>query len=135
LRGKNYKKARYFVQQQQRYNIYQRKESIFYLNKKFWKGLICLLSLHYLNQNCPSGSLRFIIFLHFIHLWRKLNSLQIMTLHKITEFYTEWFSVYPNITSKFRTIAIFKNCVKQKNDSNKTYRCVHDLLLYQSSFV
>jgi hypothetical protein len=26
-----------------------------------------------------------------------------MTLHKITEFYTEWFSVYPNITSKFRT--------------------------------
>jgi hypothetical protein len=37
-----------------------------------------------------------------------------MTLHKITEFYTEWFSVYPNITSKFRTIAIFKNCVNQK---------------------
>jgi hypothetical protein len=42
-----------------------------------------------------------------------------MPLHKITEFYTEWFSVYPNITSKFRTIAIFKNCVKQNNDSNK----------------
>jgi hypothetical protein len=40
-----------------------------------------------------------------------------MTLHKITEFYTEWFSVYPNITSKFRTIAILKNCVKQNNDS------------------
>jgi hypothetical protein len=37
-----------------------------------------------------------------------------MTLHKITEFYTELFSVYPNITSKFRTIAIFKTCVKQK---------------------
>jgi hypothetical protein len=31
-----------------------------------------------------------------------------MTLHKITEFYTEWFSIYPNITSKFRTIAILK---------------------------
>jgi hypothetical protein len=45
-----------------------------------------------------------------------------MTLHKITEFYTELFSVYPTITSKFRTIAIFKNCVKQNNDSNKTYR-------------
>jgi hypothetical protein len=58
-----------------------------------------------------------------------------MTLHKITEFYTEWFSVYPNITSKFRTIAIFKNYVKQNNDSNKTCRYVHDLLLYQSSFV
>jgi hypothetical protein len=59
-----------------------------------------------------------------------------MTLHKITEFYTEWFSVYPNITSKFRTIAIFnKNFVKQNNDPNKTYRYVHDLLLYQSSFV
>jgi hypothetical protein len=57
-----------------------------------------------------------------------------MTLHKITDFYTEWFSVYPKITSKFHTIAIFKNCFKQ-NDSNKTYRYVHDLLLYQSSFV
>jgi hypothetical protein len=31
-----------------------------------------------------------------------------MTLHKITEFYTEWFSGYHNITSKFRTITIFK---------------------------
>jgi hypothetical protein len=57
-----------------------------------------------------------------------------MTLHKITEFYTELFSVYHNITSKFRTIAIFKNCDKQNNDSNKTYRHVHDLLQHQSSF-
>jgi hypothetical protein len=45
-----------------------------------------------------------------------------MTLHKITELYTEWFSVYLNITSKFRTIVIFKNCVKQNNGSNKTCR-------------
>jgi hypothetical protein len=58
-----------------------------------------------------------------------------MTVYKIIEFYTEWFSVYHNITSKFRTIAIFKNCVKQNNNSNKTYRYVHDLLLYQISFV
>jgi hypothetical protein len=58
-----------------------------------------------------------------------------MTLHKITEFYTEWFSVCPNIPSKFRTITIFKNCVKQNNDSMETYRYVHDLLVYQSSFV
>jgi hypothetical protein len=58
-----------------------------------------------------------------------------MTLHTIAEFNTEWFSVYPNITSKFRTIATFKNCVKQNNDSNKTCRYVLDLLLYQSSFV
>jgi hypothetical protein len=58
-----------------------------------------------------------------------------MTLHKITEFYTDLLSVYHNTTSKFRTIAIYKNCVKQNNDSNKTYRYVHDLLLYQSSFV
>jgi hypothetical protein len=36
-----------------------------------------------------------------------------MTLHKITEFYTELFSVYHNITSQFRTTAIFKNCVKK----------------------
>jgi hypothetical protein len=52
-----------------------------------------------------------------------------MTLNKITELYTEWFSVYSNTTSKFRTIAIFKNCVKQINDSNKTCRYIHDLLL------
>jgi hypothetical protein len=58
-----------------------------------------------------------------------------MTLHKITEFYTELLSVYHNITLKFRTIAIFKNCVKQNNDSNKTCRYVHDILPYQSSFV
>jgi hypothetical protein len=44
-----------------------------------------------------------------------------MTFQKITEFYTVWFSVYHNITSKFRTIDIFKNCVKQNNDSNKTF--------------
>jgi hypothetical protein len=36
-----------------------------------------------------------------------------MTLHKITEFYAKWFSVCPNITSKFRTIAIFKNFVNE----------------------
>jgi hypothetical protein len=58
-----------------------------------------------------------------------------MPLHKIIEFYTELFSDYPNTTSKVRTIVIFKNCVKQNNDSNKTYRHIHDLLLYQSSFV
>jgi hypothetical protein len=58
-----------------------------------------------------------------------------MALHKITEFYTELFSVYYNITSKFGTIfIIFKNCVKN-NNSNKTYKYVHDLLLYQNSFV
>jgi hypothetical protein len=58
-----------------------------------------------------------------------------MTLQKITKFYTELFSVYHSITSKFRTIAIFKNCVKQNNDSIKTSWYVHDLLLYQSSIV
>jgi hypothetical protein len=57
-----------------------------------------------------------------------------MTLHKITEFYTV-FSVYHDITSKIRTIVIFKNSDKQNNNSNKTYRYVHDLVLYQSSFV
>jgi hypothetical protein len=49
-----------------------------------------------------------------------------MTLHKITEFYTEWFSVCPNITSKFRNTAVFKSFVKCKNDSNKTCRYARD---------
>jgi hypothetical protein len=39
-----------------------------------------------------------------------------MALYKIKEFYTERFSVYPNITSKFRTIAIFKSLIKQNNE-------------------
>jgi hypothetical protein len=46
--------------------------------------------------------------------------------HKITELYTTWFSVYPIITSKFRTIAIFKSFVKERNDSNETRRYFHD---------
>jgi hypothetical protein len=37
-----------------------------------------------------------------------------MTLHKITEFCTEWFSVYHNTTSKFRTITIFKNASNKR---------------------
>jgi hypothetical protein len=36
-----------------------------------------------------------------------------MTLHKITEFYTKWFSGLPNITPKFRTTAIFKALSKK----------------------
>jgi hypothetical protein len=32
-----------------------------------------------------------------------------MALHNSTDFYTEWFSVCPNLISKLRTIAIFKN--------------------------
>jgi hypothetical protein len=55
-----------------------------------------------------------------------------MSLHKITEFYTEWFSICPNITSKFHTIAIFKSFVKE-NDSYKPCSYVHDLSLYQTS--
>jgi hypothetical protein len=39
-----------------------------------------------------------------------------MALHKITEFYTEWFSVYPNITSEFRTIAIFEKLRQTKQE-------------------
>jgi hypothetical protein len=36
-----------------------------------------------------------------------------MTLHEITEFCTEWFSVYHNITSKFRTIVIFNKKLRK----------------------
>lgn len=39
-----------------------------------------------------------------------------MTLHTITDFYTEWFSFCPNITSTLGTIAMFKcfNEIKQQ---------------------
>jgi hypothetical protein len=55
-----------------------------------------------------------------------------MTLHKITELYKD--SICLNIASKFQTTAIFKICVKENNYSNKTCMCVHDLLLYRTSF-
>jgi hypothetical protein len=42
-----------------------------------------------------------------------------MTLHNIKKFYIQWFNVRPNITSTFRTIAIFKTFVKQNKNSNK----------------
>jgi hypothetical protein len=37
-------------------------------------------------------------------------------MNKITEFYTEWFSVCSNITSKFRAIATLESSLKQNND-------------------
>jgi len=43
-----------------------------------------------------------------------------MTLHKITEFYKQWFSVYPNINSKFCTIPTVKSFTNQNDDSSKT---------------
>jgi hypothetical protein len=58
-----------------------------------------------------------------------------LTLHKITHFCTEWLSVCPSITEKFCIITIFQSYVKQNNDSNKTFRYDHDLLLYQTLFV
>jgi hypothetical protein len=79
----------------------------------------------------PLNFMFFYISLIYVGSWMVYNY---VPLHKITEFYTQCFSVYPDITSKFWTIAIFKNYVKQNNDSNKTYSYVHGLLLYQSSF-
>jgi predicted component of viral defense system (DUF524 family) len=64
----------------------------------------------------------------------KINSSQIhMQFHKITEFYTNKFSVCPNITSKFRITAVFKSCVKENNDSNETCRYDHYLSLGETS--
>jgi hypothetical protein len=37
---------------------------------------------------------------------KRLNSLKSMALHKITELYTQWFSVCPKIASKYRIIAM-----------------------------
>jgi hypothetical protein len=42
-----------------------------------------------------------------------------MTLHKITKFYTEWFSICPNLTNNFCIITIFESCVKEINDLNQ----------------
>jgi uncharacterized membrane protein YukC len=98
------------------YCIRADKENNIKTNKKFWKELICLLSSRYLNQDCPSGSQNFLIFLYFIHERRKLNSLQ---RYDIAQNYRILHRVVQRLSqhnSKFRTIAIFKNCVKQNND-------------------
>jgi hypothetical protein len=58
-----------------------------------------------------------------------------MTLHKITDSCTEWFRVCPNITLKFRSIAIFKAFIKQSNDLNKIFSYLHGLSLYQTLFI
>jgi hypothetical protein len=57
-----------------------------------------------------------------------------MTPHKIKEFYVTWFRVCSNITSIFCTTAIFKTFVKQNNNSHRTCRYVHDILLCQVHF-
>jgi len=49
------------------------------------------------------------------------------TLHKIIEFYTEFFSVCPNITSTFFTVNMFKSFVEENIDSNKICRHVHGI--------
>jgi hypothetical protein len=58
-----------------------------------------------------------------------------MTLHRIAELCTEWFSVRPNIPSTFRTTAILKSFFKQNDCTNKPFRYVHYHLLHQTSFV
>jgi hypothetical protein len=49
----------------------------------------------------------------FLQVFKNLGLLKDMTLHKITKFCTEWFSVCLKITSEFRIIAIFEFFVKQ----------------------
>jgi hypothetical protein len=62
---------------------------------------------------------------------------RVMTLHKVTEFYTKWFRVCPTLTSKLRTAVIYKSFAKEKlkNYLNKTFTYIYDLLLYQTSFL
>jgi hypothetical protein len=66
------------------------------VNKNFWRELNSLMSLHYLTIS------------------QKVH--KCMTLHKTEEFYTEWFWVCYNITSKCCTIVMPKRRVMQNND-------------------
>jgi hypothetical protein len=60
------------------------------------------------------------------------NKIDILQTYKIAEFYTVWFSVWPNIISKFQTTT---RSVKENKDSNKTYRYIHDLTPHTTLFV
>jgi hypothetical protein len=51
-----------------------------------------------------------------------------MTLHTITELCTKWFNISPNVTSKFRATAIFK----ENNGLNNTCRSIYDISFYRS---
>jgi hypothetical protein len=51
-----------------------------------------------------------------------------MTSHKITEFYTKFFSICFNITSKFWTKTIFESSGKWNNSSNVTCRYIYMLV-------
>jgi hypothetical protein len=66
---------------------------------------------------------------------KKLIVYKGITLHKITEFCSKWYSVCPKITSKFQITATFKSSGKEGNNTNKIYRYVHDLSLNKISFV
>jgi hypothetical protein len=57
-----------------------------------------------------------------------------MTLHKITDFCTEWFIVCPNITSKFRTFTTAYLQASSNKIMTQTYSYVHNLLLLETSF-
>lgn len=52
----------------------------------------------------------------FLTSFKKAIVHKAMALHKTTEFCAEWFSIYLNIASKFRTVLLFKNFV----NSNET---------------
>jgi hypothetical protein len=54
-----------------------------------------------------------------------------MAMYKITEFYTEWSSVYPNITSKFCTIAYLK---AYSNKIRNKIKLVGMSMIFQTSF-
>jgi hypothetical protein len=61
---------------------------------------------------------------------RNLHTLLRHDITKNTEYYTEFFSFCPNITAKFRTIAIFKSLL---SGSSRNCRYVHNC--YCTSFI
>jgi DNA-binding transcriptional regulator/RsmH inhibitor MraZ len=52
-------------------------------------------------------------------------------MHKTIEFCTEWFSVCPEITPKFRTTVILKSSIKENNDLKKICMYVGDMTLME----
>jgi hypothetical protein len=76
-------------------------------------------------NSCISESCNFIIFLYFIHLWQKLNSLQ---RYDIAQNYSILHWVVQHLSQHNLKISHHPHIQKQNNDSNKTYRYVHDLL-------
>jgi hypothetical protein len=65
---------------------------------------------------------------------KRYSSFEDVSEYKISWSHIDWY-LYPARKFERPTITIFKSSVKENNNSDPTCRCVHEPVLYQTSFV